>query len=115
VLRSLIDACNQIKMYAINSGGRNYDQILDEATSLIFEIVEANPRPWGRLETLSSALEQALDRIKILSGRSIQGEITGITTGYVLDLSNHQKALVERCSRALCAGSRLRCARATPQ
>lgn len=83
MLRSLIGACDEIARTALNGGERDCGQILDEAASRIFEIVEANPRSRWKLETLSDALDGAMAQIKKLGAYSTRNAVTGIATGYI--------------------------------
>lgn len=83
ILRSLISTCDDIAGHAFNSSGRDVEEILDDAERRIFEIAEARANSRREMETLSSALGQAVDRISELLDRNNPDEVTGIATGYI--------------------------------
>jgi replicative DNA helicase len=83
ILRSLISTCDDITGQAFNSSGRDVEQILDDAERRIFEIAEARANSRREMETLSSALGQAVDRISELLDRNNPDEVTGVATGYI--------------------------------
>ena len=87
VLRSLISACDDVASTALNSSGRDVDEVLDNAERRIFEIAEAGAHSRRKMETLSGALGQAVDRISILWDQGNTDRVTGIATGYT-DLDN---------------------------
>jgi replicative DNA helicase len=103
MLRSLIGACDEIARIALNGGGRDCGQILDEAESRIFQIVEAYPRSRRKLETLSDALNGAMEQIKKLDGYGTQHGVTGVATGYT-DLDNITSGLQRGTVTVIAAG-----------
>jgi len=87
VLRSLVSACDDVAASALDSSGRDVDEILDNAERRIFEIAEAGAHSRRKGETLSSALGKAVDQISTLWDRENRDSVTGIATGYT-DLDN---------------------------
>jgi len=82
VLRSLVSACDDVAASALDSSGRDVDEILDNAERRIFEIAEAGAHSRRKSETLSSALGKAVDQISTLWDRENRDSVTGIATGY---------------------------------
>ena len=83
ILRALISTCDDIAGSALNSSGRDVEEILDGAERRIFDIAEARATSRRQMETLSGALGHAVDRISELLDRDNPDEVTGIATGYV--------------------------------
>ncbi|MBI3371379.1 MAG: replicative DNA helicase [Betaproteobacteria bacterium] len=83
ILRLLISACNDAAGSAFNRSGRDVQQILDEAQSRIFEVAEAGARSRKKIQTLSSALGQSVERIHERCDRNRPDAVTGLATGYI--------------------------------
>jgi replicative DNA helicase len=87
ILRSLIQACDEISGEAFIPAGRNVEDILDSAERRVFEIAEIGANTRRKTETLTGALGQAIEQISTLYDRENPNDVTGIATGYIdLDL-----------------------------
>ena len=102
VLRSLVSACDDVAASALDSSGRDVDEILDNAERRIFEIAEAGAHSRRKSETLSSALGKAVDQISTLWDRDNRDSVTGIATGYT-DL-DHMTSGFQRGDMIVIAG-----------
>jgi replicative DNA helicase len=80
MLRSLINAGNQISGSGFVTDGRSATELVDEAERLVFEIAEKGARGRVGFRHLKSILPDAVDRIDLLHQSG--GDITGIPTGY---------------------------------
>ncbi len=80
MLRSLINAGNEIAGSAFGSDGRTATALVDEAERLVFEIAEKGARIGSGFRSLKQILPEAVDRIDLL--HQSDGDITGISTGY---------------------------------
>ena len=80
MLRSLINAGNEIAGSAFGSDGRTATELVDEAERLVFDIAEKGARAGSGFRSLKQILPEAVDRIDLL--HQSDGDITGISTGY---------------------------------
>ena len=80
MLRSLINAGNEIAGSAFGSDGRTATDLVDEAERLVFDIAEKGTRAGSGFRSLKEILPAAVDRIDLL--HQSDGDITGISTGY---------------------------------
>ena len=80
VLRSLINAGNEISGSAFNNDGRSAGELVDNAERLVFEIAEKGARGKLGFQHLGQVLPSTIDRIELLS--QSDGDITGVTTGF---------------------------------
>jgi len=80
MLRSLINAGNEISGSAFATDGRSATDLVDEAERRVFEIAEKGARSKAGFKTLKQILPAAVDRIDLL--HQSEGDITGISTGY---------------------------------
>ncbi len=80
MLRSLINAGNEIAGSAFGSDGRTATELVDEAERLVFDIAEKGTRTGSGFRSLKQILPAAVDRIDLL--HQSDGDITGISTGY---------------------------------
>ncbi len=82
IMRKLAEAGSDIATSAYNPGGRDADQLLDEAESRVFEIAEAGERGRQGFVHIPALLTQVVERIETLYGRDNPSDITGIATGF---------------------------------
>jgi replicative DNA helicase len=80
MLRSLIDAGNEITGSAFATDGRSATDLVDEAERRVFEIAEKGARTKAGFKSMKQILPETVDRIDLL--HQSDGEITGISTGY---------------------------------
>ncbi|MDJ0941308.1 MAG: replicative DNA helicase [Woeseiaceae bacterium] len=80
MLRSLIEAGNEISGAAFATGGRSAADIVDEAERRVFEIAERGSRGKSGFRSLKQILPETVDRIDLL--HQSDGDITGISTGF---------------------------------
>ncbi len=80
VLRSLINAGNEIAGSAFATDGRSATELVDEAERIVFEIAEQGARGKAGFKSLKQILPEAVDRIDML--HQSDGDITGISSGY---------------------------------
>ena len=80
MLRSLIEAGNEISGSAFATDGRSATHLVDEAERRVFEIAEKGARLKAGFKTLKQILPAAVDRIDLL--HQSDGDITGISTGF---------------------------------
>jgi replicative DNA helicase len=80
MLRSLINAGNEISGAAFTTDGRTAAEIVDEAERLVFEIAESGSRGRSGFKALKHILPEAVDRIDVL--HQSDGDITGIPSGF---------------------------------
>ncbi len=80
MLRSLINAGNEIAGSAFATDGRSASDLVDEAERRVFEIAEHGARGRVGFRALRQILPETVDRIDIL--HQSDGDITGIPTGY---------------------------------
>ncbi len=80
MLRSLINAGNEISGSAFATDGRSAAEVLDAAERLVFEIAEKGSRGQKGFRSLKQILPEAVDRIDML--HRTDGSITGVPSGY---------------------------------
>ncbi len=80
MLRSLINAGNEISGSAFATDGRSATDLVDEAERRVFEIAEKGARGRAGFRSLKQILPETVDRIDML--HQSEGEITGISTGF---------------------------------
>tara|TARA_B100000686_G_C16799428_1_gene984891 strand:+ start:1047 stop:2441 length:1395 start_codon:yes stop_codon:yes gene_type:complete len=80
VLRSLINAGNEISGNAFSADGRTATELVDEAERLVFEIAEAGSRGTVGFQSLKQILPATVDRIDLL--HQTGGDITGLPSGF---------------------------------
>jgi replicative DNA helicase len=80
VLRSLINAGNEISGSAYAGDGRSASELVDNAERLVFQIAEKGARGRIGFRSLKQILPETVDRIDLL--HQSEGDITGIATGY---------------------------------
>ncbi len=80
VLRSLIDAGEQITSSAFASDGRKSQTLLEEAERLVFAIADKGSRRGTGFVSVQETLKEAMAKIEELN--AFEGDITGIPTGY---------------------------------
>ena len=80
MLRSLINAGNEISGNAFATDGRSASDLVDEAERRVFAIAEKGARARAGFRSLKQILPEAVDRIDLL--HQSDGDITGISTGY---------------------------------
>ena len=80
ILRELISAGTEITESAFRTEGRDPDELLDNAESLVFEIAEREARGRRGFRPIKELLVDALDRIDQLFQRD--NALTGVATGY---------------------------------
>lgn len=80
MLRSLINAGNEISGSAYSTDGRTAAQLVDEAERRVFEIADKGSRGRTGFKSLKQILPDTVDRIDLLHQSG--GDITGIPTGY---------------------------------
>jgi len=80
MLRSLINAGNEISGAAFTTDGRSAAEIVDEAERLVFEIAESGSRGRSGFKALKNILPEAVDRIDVL--HQSDGDITGLPSGF---------------------------------
>jgi replicative DNA helicase len=80
MLRSLINAGNEIAGSAFSTDGRTASQVLDDAERMVFEIAEKGSRGRKGFKALKDILPDTVDRIDEL--HQSDGSITGIPSGY---------------------------------
>ena len=67
---------------ALNPGGKEVGQLLDEAESRIFQIAESGARRDQGLLEIKPVLAKVFERIDHLYHRDNQSDVTGVPTGY---------------------------------
>ncbi len=82
IMRKLAEVGGDIATSALNPGGRDADQLLDEAESKVFEIAEAGERGRQGFVPIPPLLTKVVERIETLYGRDDQNDVTGIATGF---------------------------------
>ncbi|MEO1204409.1 MAG: replicative DNA helicase [Pseudomonadota bacterium] len=80
MLRSLIEAGNEIAGAAFATDGRSATDLVDEAERRVFEIAEKGSRGRSGFRSLKQILPETVDRIDLL--HQSDGDITGISTGF---------------------------------
>ncbi len=82
VLRRLIEVSTEIADSALNRGGKEVGQLLDEAESKVFQIAEAGARTRQGFMEIQPILTQVMERIDLLYHKDNPSDITGVPTGY---------------------------------
>ena len=82
VQRQLAQVATDIAENALNPGGKEVAQLLDEAETRILEIGEAGARHTVGLEEIKPVLARVLERIDHLYHRDNPSDVTGVPTGY---------------------------------
>ena len=82
IMRKLAEVGSDIATSAYNPGGRDADQLLDEAESRVFEIAEAGERGRQGFTPIPPLLTKVVERIETLYGRDNTSDVTGIATGF---------------------------------
>jgi len=80
MLRSLINAGNEISGSAFGTDGRSAAELVDEAERRGFDIAERGARASAGFRSLKEILPLAVDRIDLL--HQSDGDISGVSTGY---------------------------------
>ena len=82
IMRKLAEVGSEIATSAFSPGGRDADQLLDEAESKVFEISEAGERGRQGFIAMPPLLTKVVERIETLYGREDQNSVTGVATGF---------------------------------
>ncbi|MFO1319927.1 MAG: replicative DNA helicase [Burkholderiales bacterium] len=82
VMRRLVEVGTEIADSAYSPGGREANQLLDEAESKVFEIAEAGNRGKQGFLGMPQLLTQVVERIDMLYNRDNPNDVTGVPTGY---------------------------------
>ena len=82
VQRRLAHVATEIAESALNTGGREVGQLLDEAESRIFQIAESGARRDQGLLEIKPVLARVFERIDHLYHRDNPSDVTGVPTGY---------------------------------
>ncbi|MCX7960523.1 MAG: replicative DNA helicase [Burkholderiales bacterium] len=85
VQRRLAQVATEIAEAALDPGGKDVGQLLDEAESRIMEVGEAGSRGRQGFAEVQTVLARVFERIDYLYHREDKNEVTGIPTGF-LDL-----------------------------
>jgi replicative DNA helicase len=82
VQRRLAHVATGIAEDALNPGGKDVGQMLDEAESKIFQIAESGARRDQGLMEIKPVLAKVFERIDLLYHRDNPSDVTGVPTGY---------------------------------
>jgi replicative DNA helicase len=82
VQRRLAHVATEIAESALNTGGREVGQLLDEAESRIFQIAESGARRDQGLLDIKPVLARVFEKIDHLYHRENTSDVTGVPTGY---------------------------------
>jgi replicative DNA helicase len=82
VQRRLAQIATEIAEGALNPGGKEVGQLLDEAETRILEIGETGTRRGAGLEEIKPVLARVLERIDFLYHRENASDVTGVPTGF---------------------------------
>jgi len=82
VQRRLAQVATSIAEEALNPGGKEVGQLLDEAESRIFQIAESGARRDQGLLEIKPVLAKVFERIDHLYHRDNPSDVTGVPTGY---------------------------------
>ena len=82
VQRRLAQVATEIAESALNTGGREVGQLLDEAESRIFQIAESGARRDQGLLDIKPVLARVFEKIDHLYHRDNASDVTGVPTGY---------------------------------
>ncbi len=83
VQRRLAQVATSIAEEALNSGGKDVGQLLDEAESKIFQIAESGARRNEGLLEIKPVLARVFEKIDHLYHRDNPSDVTGVPTGFV--------------------------------
>jgi replicative DNA helicase len=83
VQRRLAQVATGIAEEALNSGGKDVGQLLDEAESKIFQIAESGARRNEGLLEIRPVLARVFEKIDHLYHRDNPSDVTGVPTGFV--------------------------------
>jgi replicative DNA helicase len=83
VQRRLAQVATEIAESALNTGGREVGQLLDEAESRIFQIAESGARRDQGLLDIKPVLARVFERVDHLYHRDNRSDVTGVPTGYL--------------------------------
>jgi replicative DNA helicase len=83
VQRRLAQVATEIAESALNAGGREVGQLLDEAESRIFQIAESGARRDQGLLDIKPVLARVFERVDHLYHRDNPSDVTGVPTGYL--------------------------------
>ncbi|HZQ71772.1 MAG TPA: replicative DNA helicase [Burkholderiales bacterium] len=83
VQRRLAQVATDIAESALNAGGREVGQLLDEAESKIFQIAESGARRDQGLLDIKPVLARVFERVDHLYHRDNPSDVTGVPTGYL--------------------------------
>ncbi|HEX6828804.1 MAG TPA: replicative DNA helicase [Burkholderiales bacterium] len=83
VMRKLAEVGAQIAEAAYAPGGKNMQELLDEAERRVFEIAESGVRSKQGFVGLQPLLKQVVDRIETLYSLDNPSDVTGVPTGFV--------------------------------
>src|SRR3954462_15908012 len=82
IQRRLAQVATEIAESALNTGGREVGQLLDEAESRIFQIAESGARRDQGLLDIKPVLARVFEKIDHLYHRENTSDVTGVPTGY---------------------------------
>src|SRR3954471_15828732 len=82
VQRRFAQVATEIAESALNTGGREVGQLLDEAESRIFQIAESGSRRDQGLLDIKPVLARVFEKIDHLYHRENASDVTGVPTGY---------------------------------
>src|SRR3954463_13277975 len=82
VQRRLAQVATEIAESALNTGGKEVGQLLDEAESRIFQIAESGARRDQGLLEIKPVLARVFEKIDHLYHRENTSDVTGVPTGY---------------------------------
>ena len=83
VQRRLAQVATGIAEEALNAGGKDVGQLLDEAESKIFQIAESGARRDQGLLEIKPVLARVFEKIDHLYHRDNPSDVTGVPTGFV--------------------------------
>jgi len=83
VLRRLVAVGDEIAASALNPGGKDVKQLLDQAEAKVFEIAESGARTSPGFVAIQPLLGEVVDRIQELYEQDNPSEVTGVPTGFV--------------------------------
>lgn len=83
VLRALIAVGTDIAEGAFSPGGKNAEDLLDEAESKVFQIAESTARSQQGFLALPPILKEVVERIDVLYRQDNPSDITGVPSGFI--------------------------------
>lgn len=81
IIRSMITAANEIAAAGYDTQGRNSEELLDFAESLIFKIAHNNNHHHNKPKSIDHVLSDTITQIE-QSSKNLKHGITGISSGY---------------------------------